>query len=275
MSRVINFEHANSPSSRPEDAAPMSTTEESEITLIVPVFEERDNIVPFIKEVKERLLHPHQILIIYDRPTDSTLTKKGEVLSFDDKIRFVQNVYGPGIINAFRTGFEAAETKYVVPIMADLSDTPDTINAMYQRINEGYDLVVASRYCKGGRKVGGPFIKYLLSMTANKTLHHLTGIPTHDMTNAFIMHKREILDRINLRSSGGFEITMEIIAKSFIMGAKICEVPTVNRDRAAGTSNFKILRWISKYMYWYWYILIYSVINRINAHYVRDSVRKT
>ena len=49
-----------------------------------------------------------------------------------------------------------SKTRYVVPIMADLSDTPSTIPEMHRKIREGYDLVVGSRYCDGGKKIGGP-----------------------------------------------------------------------------------------------------------------------
>ena len=187
---------------------------------------------------------------------------------------FIKNAAGSGVINAFRTGFDMAQTHYVVPIMADLSDTPETIEVMYEKMREGYDLVIGSRYCPGGRKIGGPYLKYLLSILANTTLHRLTGIPTHDMTNAFILYKKEVIDNIHIRSVGGFEITMELIAKAYILGYRIGEVPTVNRDRAAGKSNFKLLRWIGNYLHWYFYILIYSVVRRINAHYIRDTQRQ-
>jgi hypothetical protein len=66
---------------------------------------------------------------------------------------------------------------------------------------------------------------------------------------------------------------MEIIAKTYILGHKITEVPTVNQDRNSGNSNFKLWSWIMNYLYWYFYILLYSIINRINAHYVRDVGR--
>jgi hypothetical protein len=91
------------------------------------------------------------------------------------------------------------------------------------------------------------------------------------MTNAFIMYRKEILDKINIRSEGGFEITMELIARAYILGCKITEVPTINRERAAGKSHFKIMKWIIKYLYWYFYILIFSCVNRVNAHFLRDT----
>ena len=66
---------------------------------------------------------------------------------------------------------------------------------------------------------------------------------------------------------------MEIIAKSFIFGAKITEIPTINRDRASGVSKFKLAKWIMKYLYWYFYIVIYSVIHRINMVFYADTYK--
>lgn len=244
---------------------------EVEITLVVPVYEEEENIVPFVEEVKAMLNIPYQIVIVYDHDTDSTLNKRDAVLAIDPTVAFVRNAGGSGVINAFRTGFNVAKTRYVVPVMADLSDTPATIALMHQKVLEGYDLVVGSRYCAGGRKIGGPYVKYLLSLIANLSLHKITKIPTHDMTNAFIMYKKEVLDNIYIRSSGGFEVTMELIAKAYILGYRITEVPTINRERATGKSNFRLIKWIRNYLYWYFYILIYSIVRRLNAHYLRDT----
>lgn len=246
-----------------------------EITLIVPVYDEDENILPFLSEVKAQITLPHRIIIVFDSDHDSTLTRKHEILQIDPTIIFAKNEHGRGIINAFKTGFATASTRYVVPIMADLSDTPATVVTMYEKMLEGYDLVVASRYCRGGKKVGGPFIKYILSLIGNLTLHKLTQIPIHDMTNAFIMYKRELIEKINIRSTGGFEITMELIARAYILGCKITEVPTINRERAAGKSQFKMVAWILKYLYWYFYILLFSLVNRVNTHFVRDTHRTT
>jgi len=230
--------------------------EDFELTLIVPVYEEEENIVPFLKEVIGKVKIPHKVLIIYDRDEDSTLNKRKEAKSVHPNIAFVKNTYGTGIISALKTGFAKAGTKYIVPIMADLSDMPETVNAMYQKIQEGYDLVVGSRYVKGGAKVGGSLVKFFLSRAANLSLHFLTRIPTHDMTNAFIMYRKEVLEWIDIRSTGGFEMTIEIIGKAYFHGYKITEVPTINRDRAAGKSKFKLLSWILKYLYWYLYVFI-------------------
>lgn len=239
---------------------------EVEVTLIIPVYDEEHTIVLLVDEIKRCVQPAWRALIVYDREDDSTLRKLDEISSQHDNVRFVRNRWGAGIVNAFRTGFAEADTPFVVPIMADLSDMPETVNAMHERIQDGYDIVVASRYAPGGAKLGGPALKNLLSRIANRTLHALTGIPTHDMTNAFIMYRRPLLDMITIESTGGFEITMEIIAKAFVLDSRITEVPTVNRDRAAGTSKFKLVHWILKYLYWFLYILGCSFRKRLRRH---------
>jgi dolichol-phosphate mannosyltransferase len=244
------------------------------LTLLIPVYYEQENIVPLFEQIKQFVTIPHVCMVVYDYDDDPTLLRRNDVLAIDSQAQFVKNVYGPGIINAMRTGFRMSETPYIVPMMADLSDSPATIGRMYEKMQEGYDLVVASRYVKGGGKIGGPFLKYVLSRLANTTLQRLSGIPTHDMTNAFIMHKKEIIEQITIRSKGGFEVTMEIIAKTYILGYKITEVPTINQDRSSGKSNFKLWSWIVHYLYWYFYIVLYSIVNRVNEHYIRDVGRR-
>jgi len=238
---------------------------DAEVTLIIPVYDEEHTIVPLVDEIKRSVRPAWRALIIYDQDDDATLRKLDEITAQHDNVRFVRNRLGRGIVNAFRTGFAEADTAFVVPIMADLSDMPETVNAMHERIHDGYDMVVASRYAPGGAKIGGPWLKNRLSRIANATLHALTGIPTHDMTNAFIMYRRPMLDAITIESTGGFEITMEIIAKAFVLGYRISEVPTVNRDRAAGKSKFKLLHWILKYLYWFLYILGCSIRRRVRG----------
>lgn len=240
----------------------LPTDNKPELTLIIPVYEEEHNIVPFIEEVRKNISPSYIALIIFDHNHDSTLKKLHELTDNKTNIRFVKNMYGTGVINAFKTGFALATTKYIVPIMADLSDMPETVNIMHTIIRQGYDLVIASRYVKDGAKIGGARIKNFLSALANKSLNFLTRIPTHDFTNAFIMYKKTVLDNIEIESTGGFEITMEIIAKAYMLDYSITEVPTINRDRAAGKSKFALWKWIYKYLYWYFFILLCSVRKR-------------
>ena len=139
--------------------------------------------------------------------------------------------------------------------MADLSDDIDKIDQMYLMIKKGYDIICASRYMKGGRQIGGPFLKGLFSRLSGTSLYYL-GLPTHDPTNAFKMYRKSIFNTVEIESDGGFEYNLEIIVKAFKKGYKITEIPAVWRDRTEGKSKFELLKWLPKYLRWYWYFLI-------------------
>ena len=139
--------------------------------------------------------------------------------------------------------------------MADLSDDLAAVSPMLARMREGCDVVCGSRYMRGGRQKGGPLLKRILSRLAGVSLHFLAGVPTHDVTNSFKMYRKQLLDRLTIESSGGFEVGMEIVVKTFAARGKIAEVPTTWTDRSAGTSRFRLWKWLPKYLHWYWFAL--------------------
>jgi len=79
----------------------------------------------------------------------------------------------------------------------------------------------------------------------------LRGMPTHDATNAFKIYDRAMLDAIHIESKGGFELSLEITVKAFLAGYTISETPSTWRDRTAGTSHFKLWKWLPHYLKWY------------------------
>jgi hypothetical protein len=93
---------------------------------------------------------------------------------------------------------------------------------------------------------------------AGVSLHYLTGIPTHDVTNNFKLYDKSLLDEIPIQSTGGFEIAMEVTVKAFKKGCPICEIPTIWRDRTAGASRFKVWKWAPHYLRWYLYAVMPS-----------------
>jgi putative flippase GtrA len=138
--------------------------------------------------------------------------------------------------------------------MADLSDPPSVSNDMYDAAErENAAIVCASRYMKGGRQIGGPVIKGFMSRVAGLTLHWFAKLPTHDATNSFKLYRVSFLHAQRIESTGGFELGSELVAKAYVSGRKICEVPTTWTDRAEGQSNFKLLKWLSGYLHWYFY----------------------
>ena len=85
--------------------------------------------------------------------------------------------------------------------MADGSDEPHVVDPMVALARDGADVVSASRYMRGGRQVGGPPLKRLMSRTAGLTLHWFAGVPTHDPTNNFKLYSRRFLDTVTIEST--------------------------------------------------------------------------
>lgn len=224
----------------------------SSLNIIVPVYNEGENIGRTLSSVAEKIKTPHRIFIVYDFDEDNTLPAVEPLLK-KYPITLVKNRYGKGALNAIKTGFETVTEGVVLVIMADLSDDLVVVDSMFEKMNEGYDIVCGSRYMPGGRQVGGPRLKKFLSRTAGVTLHYLTGIPTHDVTNSFKMYSKKVLSDIAIESDGGFELGMEIVVKSFLKGYRIAEVPSVWTDRTAGESRFMLKKWLPKYIHWYLY----------------------
>jgi hypothetical protein len=106
---------------------------------------------------------------------------------------------------------------------------------------------------EGGRQIGGPPLKTFLSRTAGLTLHWLAGLPTRDVTNSFKMYRTGFIQKLRFESTGGFEIGMEAVVKAYVSGGRIAEVPSTWTDRVAGTSRFRLWRWLPKYLRWYLY----------------------
>ena len=225
-----------------------------DLNIIIPVFNEAENIKTAVEKIRDECTFPHNITIIYDMDEDTTVPVVHRLQQNMDNLFLKKNNYGRGVLNAIKTGLEESNTKYAVVTMADLSDPPAVINEMYRIAQEkNADIVCASRYMKGGKQIGGPFIKSLMSRIAGLTLHFFAGIPACDATNSFKLYRTSFLKRQKIESKGGFELGIELVAKAHIQGFKICETPTIWTDRVAGKSNFKLFKWLPGYLKWYFY----------------------
>lgn len=221
------------------------------ISIVLPVFNEGKNIAKQIEVLEKSIADDHEVLIIYDFDEDDTVPVAGKLVKKYKNVRLVKNIFGRGIINAVKTGFKKSRGDCVAVMPADLADDPVTINKMYKKIQLGFDVVCATRYGRGGAKVGGPRIKTFLSRLAGLATPLLLGIPTTDIANGFKMYRRKVISAIKIESTGGWEFATELIIKAHHAGFEITEVPTVWRDRVVGKSKFKIMKWLPKYLYWY------------------------
>jgi dolichol-phosphate mannosyltransferase len=227
------------------------------LQIIIPVYNEGENIAKTLGETEDKIATPHTILIVYDFDEDNTIPVVQDMARQRPAMRvsLVKNRYGRGVLNAIRTGFDSVADGVVLVVMADSSDDLPVVDRMFEKINQGYDIVCGSRYMKGGKQIGGPPIKGLLSKVAGRSLHIMAGIPTHDISNSFKMYRKSVMENIEIESSGGFEIGMEIVVKAFYRSCRITEVPSVWRDRTAGKSRFKLTKWLPGYLRWYQYAL--------------------
>src|SRR5882672_6888989 len=92
------------------------------ISLVVPVFNEADNIQTFLRDADEKVAEPHETLLVYDFPEDSTLPAVSAMQPPSPGVRLVHNTIGRGVLNALKAGLAASQGDVVVVMMADCSD---------------------------------------------------------------------------------------------------------------------------------------------------------
>ena len=221
------------------------------LSVVVPVYNEGEAVVPVLRALDSAIAVPHEILVVYDFDGDTTVPVIRRLETELPAVRGHRNDIGRGVLNAMKAGIAASNGRFVLISMADGSDDPAVIDSMVALADSGADVVSASRYVKGGRQVGGPPLKRLMSRTAGLTLHWFGGVATHDPTNNFKLYSRRFLDSVAVESRAGFELALELTVKATLAGRRVAEVPTTWRDRTAGKSNFKLRRWLPHYVRWY------------------------
>ena len=224
------------------------------LTIVIPVYNEGANFRALWNELASGIKTSFTALVMYDFDGDNTVPVAQQIIdNGDTRLKLIKNAYGRGVTNAIRTGLEAVASGPVLVTMADLSDELTTVDSMYELYLQGYDLVCGSRYMKGGRLIGGPFLKQFMSRTSGLTLHWFRGVPTHDATNSFKLYDAAMVRDLKVESVAGFELGLELTVKAFLNGYRIAEIPSVWRDRTAGSSRFRVLHWLPHYLKWYFY----------------------
>lgn len=222
-------------------------------TVVVPAFNERENIGHFLKRIEEAVTLPVEILIIVDSEHDTTLIGVGEYESSQGNIHALVSNLQRGPANAIKYGISKASAEVVVVTMADGSDDPRAIDDLVRLVERGCAIAAASRYMPGGQQIGGPRFKKMLSKNASRILRIALGLGTHDSTNSFKAYSKSFLDEVGIESDKGFELGIELIAKAHRRGYMIAEVPTIWIDRSIGESNFQLRRWLPQYLRWFFY----------------------
>jgi cellulose synthase/poly-beta-1,6-N-acetylglucosamine synthase-like glycosyltransferase len=192
-------------------------------------------------------------VIVVDTPDDLTVPFVEQLALSDPRVRVAINTYGRGPANAIRFGIHAAQAPVVVVTMADGCDDPFQIDQLTRLVDRGVVVAAASRYARSGQQVGGPWIKGFISRMAGLSLYHVARVGTRDATNSFKAYSKSFIDKVGIESDQGFEIGIELVAKARRYRMPVAEIPTIWLDRAFGTSNFKLVAWLPRYLKWYLY----------------------
>jgi dolichol-phosphate mannosyltransferase len=216
------------------------------LTVVVPVYNEGSNFRAWVEGSAPYLPPGTEVRVVYDFDEDDTIPVVRELAGDGAKLRLVRN-RGRGVLEALLTGFASVETGPVLVSMADLSDDFAVIPALLAAYERGATVVVASRYMKGGRQIGGPWLKGQISRWGGVSLHKVAHFPVHDATNSFRLYDAAFVNALAIESRGGFEIGFEITLKAWMAGKVVTEVPCTWQDRVAGESRFNLRRWLPLY----------------------------
>jgi glycosyltransferase involved in cell wall biosynthesis len=222
------------------------------IDIVIPVYNEAENIVRLLAAFEREVSSPIRILICYDREDDATLAAANSVRSKFEIVP-VRNA-GKMAHGAIVTGMRFGRSPAVITYMADDDYNAGLIDRMVEEFHRGCDVVVPSRYIPGGSMQGCRWYKALASRVAAWTLAHFARFPVHDATNAFRLFSRRLLDSVTIESTVGFTFSIELAAKCHRLGWTMCEVPARWFERTEGKSRFRVLDWSGAYLRWYFYI---------------------
>ena len=215
------------------------------VTAIIPTLNEVESIRLVLDSIpRDRV---QEVMVIDGHSNDGTIAlvkKLGYPLFFEE---------GNGFGAAFATGVKKAKGDAVVFINSDNSQNPNDIPKLLDKLNEGYDMVMASRYMPGAgsdddtllHKIGNKIFTFLVNV--------IHGAKFNDVLYFFLAARKEIFEKVKTDSQG-FEYCIELPVKVHKAGFKIAQVPSFERKRAGGKAKvhaflhgFKILLAIFKY----------------------------
>lgn len=217
---------------------------ESDSIVIIPTYNEKENIEKIIRAVFA-LPKSFHILIIDDGSPDGTasIVKGLMEAEFAGRLFLVERQGKLGLGTAYICGFKwALEHGYdfVFEMDADFSHNPEDLPRLYHACaDEGFDVAVGSRYVSGVNVVNWPMGRVLMSYYASRYVQFVTGIPVRDTTAGFKCYRRRVLETVDLDAIRfkGYAFQIEMKFTAYKLGFKIKEVPVIFVNRREGTSK--------------------------------------
>ena len=210
-----------------------------DISVVVPLYNEEDNVQLLYEEIKgvlDTMAEQAEIVFVDDGSRDRTLAKLEAIQAGDDHVRVVSLRRNFGQTAAMTAGFDHARGGVIITMDGDLQNDPHDIPQLVGKLNEGYDVVTGWRYDRQD-----PFLsRKLPSQLANRLISWVTGVGLHDYGCTLKAFRREVIDNINLYG----EMHRFIPAIASGMGISFTEVKVNHRARRFGTSKYGISRTI-------------------------------
>jgi len=215
-------------------------TGEGRALICIPTYNEKDNVGPIVEAVREVVPEAH-ILVVDDNSPDGT-GGLADALAAGDRQVFVlhrpgKEGLGRAYLDAFRWGLARGYVK-LVEFDADFSHKPRYLPPMLEALDRS-DVVVGSRYVKGGGTENWGALRKLISAGGSFYSRTVLGIPVRDLTAGFIGWNRRVLEALDLDriESAGFAFQIEMKYRAFLRGFRIEEIPILFPDRQVGTSK--------------------------------------
>jgi dolichol-phosphate mannosyltransferase len=234
--------------------------------VIVPTFNERDNIIRLIDEILEKD-YRLDVLVIDDGSPDGTGEVAREYVAKNPRVNLIERPSKMGLGTAYLTGFRwALERPYefIFEMDADFSHDPKHLPEFLKAI-ETADLVLGSRY-QGGRVtvVNWPMSRLFLSYAANIYARAITGLRVDDATGGFKCFRKKVLEGIDLSSvkSNGYAFQIEMTYRAWKRGFRIAQTPIVFVDRTEGVSKMS-KRIVREAIWMVWRLRWLSIIGKV------------
>lgn len=210
--------------------------------VVLPTYNERDNVERIALAILGSLPQA-QLLIVDDSSPDGTGELADGLAARESRISVLHRPGKEGLGAAYRDGFRRAlddpAVQAVVQMDADFSHDPAVLPALLARLMRDADLVLGTRYMPGGRTVGWPWHRKLISRAGTLFARTVLLLPYRDLTGGYKAWRRELLESIRMReaSASGYGFQVEMTWWAHRRGATIAEMPITFREREHGESK--------------------------------------
>jgi dolichol-phosphate mannosyltransferase len=222
------------------------------LSVVIPAYNEDGCIVQTVESLSYLLEQEeinYEILVVNDNSRDRTEELLQQLSYQNGKVRYVNNYYPNGFGFAVRCGLENFQGDAVAVVMADSSDSPENLVEYYYKLQEGHDCVFGSRFIKGGKVIEYPKHKLIVNRLANLFIQVIFGLKFNDITNAFKIYRREVIEGISPLISHHFNLTVEMPLKAIVRGYSYTTIPITWQNRKTGVSKLKLKEMGSRYLF--------------------------